>query len=92
MKKGFKKLIVLFACLGVLLSFSMVQVYAAPSLSAKKISVYVGKTKHLKVRGTSNRVKWTVNNSKVATVSSKGVIKGKKAGKAVVTAPLQVSV
>lgn len=36
MKKGFKKLIVLFACLGVLLSFSMVQVYAAPSLSAKK--------------------------------------------------------
>lgn len=86
MKKGFKKLIVLFACLGVLLSFSMVQVYAAPSLSAKKISVYVGKTKQLKVRGTSSRVKWTVNNSKVATVSSKGVIKGKKAGKAVVTA------
>ena len=77
MKKNLKKLIVLFTCLTILLSVSMVQVYAAPSISAKKVSVYVGKTKQLKVSGTSTSVKWTTSNSKVATVSSKGLIKGK---------------
>lgn len=81
MKKSFKKLIVVFTCLTILLSVSMVQVYAAPSISAKKVSVYVGKTKQLKVSGTSTSVKWTTSNSKVATVSSKGLIKGKKQGK-----------
>ena len=86
MKKNFKKLIVLFTCLTILLSVSMVQVYAAPSISAKKVSVYVGKTKQLKVSGTSTSVKWTTSNSKIVTVSSKGLIKGKKAGKAIVTA------
>lgn len=86
MKKNLKKLIVLFTCLTILLSVSMVQVYAAPSISAKKVSVYVGKTKQLKVSGTSTSVKWTTSNSKIVTVSSKGLIKGKKAGKAIVTA------
>lgn len=82
MKKSFKKLIVVFTCLTILLSVSMVQVYAAtPSISAKKVSVYVEKTKQLKVNGTSASVKWTTNNSKVVTVSSKGLIKGKKQGK-----------
>lgn len=86
MKKNLKKLIVLFTCLTILLSVSMVQVYAAPSISAKKVSVYVGKTKQLKVSGTSTSVKWTTSNSKIVTVSSKGLIKRKKAGKAIVTA------
>lgn len=36
MKKNLKKLIVLFTCLTILLSVSMVQVYAAPSISAKE--------------------------------------------------------
>lgn len=74
MKKNLKKLIVLFTCLTILLSVSMVQVYAAPSISAKKVSVYVGKTKQLKVSGTSTSVKWTTSNSKIVTVSSKGLI------------------
>lgn len=86
MKKGFKKLIILFTCLGIFLSFSMIQVYAAPAISSEKVSIYVGKTKQLKVNGTSGRVKWSTSNTKVATVSSNGLVSGKKAGKAVITA------
>lgn len=50
MKKNLKKLIVLFTCLTILLSVSMVQVYAAPSISAKKVSVTdaTGKTYYSK--------------------------------------------
>lgn len=56
MKKNLKKLIVLFTCLTILLSVSMVQVYAAPSISAKKVSVYVGKTKQLKCAVTVKNI------------------------------------
>ena len=57
-----------------------------PKLNKKSATIYVGKTVKLKVKGNRKKVKWSSSNKKVATVSSKGKVKGKKAGKATITA------
>lgn len=58
------------------------------SLNYKKLTLKVGQKKRLKVRGTSNKAKWSSSNKKVAAVSKKGVVKAKKKGKAVITAKM----
>lgn len=50
-------------------------------LNKTKATVYVGKTVALKVKGTKKKVTWKSKNKKIATVSKKGVVKGKKEGK-----------
>ena len=63
-------------------------VYAASlKLNKKKISISVGSKYRLKatVKGSRKKVKWSSSNKSVATVTSKGLIKGKKAGKATIT-------
>lgn len=50
-------------------------------LNKTKATVYVGKTVTLKVKGTKKKATWKSKNKKIATVSKKGVVKGKKAGK-----------
>lgn len=57
-----------------------------PELSSKDITLEEGKSKTLKVNGTSSNVKWSSSKKSVATVSNKGVVRAKKAGKAVITA------
>ena len=59
---------------------------AAPKLSAKKATLYVGQSKKLNVKNTKKKIKWSSSNKKVATVSKKGVVKAVKAGKATITA------
>lgn len=59
---------------------------AAPKLNKKKITIYVGHTGKLKVNNAGKKVKWTSSKKQIAAVSSKGVVKGKKAGSAVITA------
>ncbi len=61
---------------------------AKPSLSQKKITLKVGKTKKLKVKNLKKKAKvtWKSSKKKVATVSKKGVVKARKKGKAVITA------
>ncbi len=49
-------------------------------------SVKVKKSITLKISGLSGKVKWSVSNKKIATISSKGKLKAKKAGKVTVTA------
>lgn len=60
------------------------------TLNAKKVSLAVGAKKTLKAtvtpKGASKKVAWSTSNKKVATVSTKGVVKGKKAGSATITA------
>lgn len=63
----------------------------APKLSAKKISISVGKKKTIKVKNASKKAKWSIKSGKKQiTLSQKKkasvVVKGKKAGKAVVVA------
>lgn len=59
---------------------------AGPKLNKKKITIYVGHTGKLKVNNAGKKVKWTSSKKQIAAVSSKGVVKGKKAGSAVITA------
>lgn len=51
-----------------------------------KSSVKSKKSMVLKVTGISGKVKWSVNNKKLAAISSKGKLKALKKGKVVVTA------
>lgn len=62
------------------------KVEAAVKLNKKKVTLYVGKSTTLKVKGTKKKAKWTSSNKKVATVSSKGKVKAKKKGTAKITA------
>ncbi len=57
------------------------------TLKTKKISVSQGKTKTIKLKNKKKKCKYKfkTNNKKVATVSSKGKVKGVKAGKAKIT-------
>ena len=58
----------------------------AAKLNKKNVSINVGKTYTLKAKGTKGKITWTSSNKSVATVSSKGVVKAKKKGTAVITA------
>lgn len=64
------------------------------SLSSTSYILGLNKTHTLKATVTSNfasntKVKWTTSNSKIVTVSQKGVIKGLKLGYATITATAQ---
>ena len=70
---------------------SVETVYAAtkkPKLNYTKKTIYEGKTFTLKVSGTKSKVKWSTSNKKIATVNSKGVVKGVKKGNATMTAKI----
>lgn len=56
------------------------------SISKKSATLTVGKTLTLKLKNAkASKVKWSISNKKIATVS-KGKVKAKKAGKATITA------
>lgn len=80
-------LLALALAAGVLGNGSQVQA-AKVRLNMTKKTLTVGKTVTLKVKGTRKKVKWSSSNKKVASVSSKGKVKAKKAGKATITAKI----
>ena len=85
MKRFKKASIILLVCM--LLSVIAMPVSAsAAKLNKKSVSLNVGKTYTLKAKGTKGKITWTSSNKSVATVSSKGVVKAKKKGTAVITA------
>lgn len=85
MKRLKKTSIILLMCM--LLSVIVMPVSAsAAKLNKKSISLNVGKTYTLKASGTTWKITWTSSKKSVATVSSKGVVKAKKKGTAVITA------
>ena len=49
-------------------------------LNKKSVTIYIGKKVKLKVK-TKGKVKWKSSNRKIATVTKKGVVKAKKAGR-----------
>lgn len=57
-----------------------------PSLSKKTATVYIGTKYRLKLNGNTQKIKWKSSNTRIASVSKKGYIKGKKTGNAVITA------
>ena len=50
-------------------------------LNHKSITLVIGKSKKLKVRGTWRKVKWRSSNKSIARVSKRGVVKARKSGK-----------
>jgi hypothetical protein len=59
---------------------------ATVKMNKTKLSLYKDNTYRLKISGTSKTVKWSSDKKSVATVSSKGTVKGIKKGTAVITA------
>lgn len=85
MKRFKKASVILLVCM--LLSVIVMPVSAsAAKLNKKSVSLNVGKTYTLKATGTKGKIVWTSSNKSVATVSSKGVVKAKKKGTAIITA------
>lgn len=85
--KKIKTLSILLMALALCFSFLSVSTYAAQvRLNYSEISVFAGKSKTLKVKGTKNKVTWKSSDKKIATVSKNGKVLGKKAGTAVITA------
>ena len=87
MRKLLNKLIVLVMC--VVLSVTSISVFggtASAKINRKSAKILVGKSIKLKMKNNTKKVKWSTSNKKIATVSKKGLVKGKKAGKAVILA------
>ena len=82
--KKFSMLLLLSLLVSVILL--PVSASAAPKLNKTSARIYIGKTVKLKISGKKGKVKWQSSNPSVASVSSSGSVKGKKAGKAVITA------
>lgn len=55
-------------------------------ISSSKLTVEVGKTHKLTMKGTKKSVTWSTSNKKVAVVSKKGTVTGKKVGTATIKA------
>lgn len=86
-RKQLKKILVMF--LAVILITGMLPMQgeaAAVKLNKTKMTIYVGSSKTLKVKGASGKVKWSSNKKSVATVNQNGKVTAKKAGKATITA------
>lgn len=63
-----------------------VQAAGKIKLNKKKVTIKVGQKVKLKLKNTKKKVKWKSSKKKVASVTKKGVVKGKKAGTAKITA------
>ena len=90
--KNLKKLFAIMLTVSMLVSLIPFNVQAASSskikLSKNKMTLYVGDTKTLKLKGTNKTPKWTSSKKSVATVTSKGKVTAKKKGSAVIKAKL----
>ena len=84
-KASMRSLLILFV---LILSFSTPANAAKVKLNKKSLTLTVGKTYKLKVKGTKKKVKWSSSNKKVASVNKKGKVTAKKAGKVTITAKI----
>lgn len=86
---NFKKIIAMVLSFILLVStISDVSVLAArqPKLNKKTATIYVGSTLQLKLKNNKKNVTWSSSNKKIATVTKKGKVTGKKAGNVTITA------
>ena len=78
---GFVCLIVSIFCTSI-----SAEVASVPRLSQTSANMIVGEKLTLKVSNTKKKVTWSSSNKKIATVTTNGVVKAVKAGKANITA------
>ena len=62
-----------------------------PKLSSTQVTLFPGKTTALQLKNTSRKVTWSSSDKKVATVSSKGVVKAVKPGTTIIKAKINDS-
>lgn len=82
MKQKIKRLLACTLAFAMLMTLSVVtEAQAAVKLNKKSASIYAGETVQLKLSGAKT-VSWGSSNKKIATVTSKGLVKGVKKGTA----------
>jgi len=84
-----RKKLMCLALSGLLLTTAVsTPIFAAKSVKLNKtsISLYVKGTKQLKLKNYKKKVTWKSSNKKIATVTSKGLVKAIKKGKTVIIA------
>lgn len=85
--KALRKSLCVLLTVMMLFTLAPITVSAASfKLSKTSVSLTKGYSTTLKVTGTSKKVTWSSSNKKVATVTSKGKVYGKKAGTCYITA------
>lgn len=84
-RKGIVLLLALLAAILFLPHGELAQA-ATPKLNKTNTTLAKGKRLQLKVSGTSQKIKWSTSNKKIALVSNKGVVKAKSKGTAKITA------
>lgn len=85
-KRWVKGFLVIAALIIVFGSMPLQGEAASPKLNKTSVTLKVGKSVRLKVKGTKKKVKWSSTKKKVCTVSAKGFVKAKKKGTATIKA------
>ncbi len=81
--KTMRVLIAIMLVFAVAFTFLMPQTaYAAVKINKSKMTLTVGETGQLKVKGTKKKIIWSSSGRDVAAVSSKGLVSAKSKGKA----------
>lgn len=62
---------------------------AKSKINKTNLTLKIGKSYQLKIKGTKNKVKWSSSNKKIVSVTKKGKIKAKKLGKAKIYAKIK---
>ena len=86
--KRAKKLLGILLMMVAVMALSL-NVHAAVKINKSKVTLIKGQTVSLKVNGTSVKAKWKSSKPAVASVTTKGVVKAKKKGTAVITATIK---
>ena len=86
MKKLNKKMATMMMLVLMLVVTAMPVSAASMKLSKKSVTLKTGQSITLQVKGSKKKAKWTTSNKKVASVTSKGVVKGLKKVSATITA------
>lgn len=60
--------------------------YAKIKLNYTKTTLTVGKSRKLKISGTTKKVTWKTSNKKIATVTASGLVSAKKKGRTTISA------
>ena len=80
-KKNWSQQIILFLlCFSLILGMDVNVSAAAVKLNKTTLNLYANQTYQLLVSGTKSKIKWSVSNKKVASVSATGKIKAQTAG------------
>jgi uncharacterized protein YjdB len=71
-----------------LISLSPANIVQAAKLNSESVALMLGETYQLEVLDNKKAVKWYSSDKKVVAVNSKGKIRGKTVGKAIITAKI----